>query len=192
MVREPGFFVELVELGALLVLAVWVARLRARGRRLAREGIDLSLAVVTVQSWAAQEIRALRSEFTVARVNDSAAEVMARRAEARAASAAPLPKLEDEEPRDTVAMAAPGTPAETPSDEDATTVIDRDPPMYAARFRALRPSAPLAHPDLIGCEDIADEAAPLRLGADESTPPRRGRSAVLVPAFRDPPPGERA
>jgi hypothetical protein len=44
--------------------------------------------------------------------------------------------------------------------------------------------APLAHPDLIGYEDIADEAARPRLGPDEVTPPRRGRAAVLVPIFQ--------
>jgi hypothetical protein len=43
--------------------------------------------------------------------------------------------------------------------------------------------APLAHPDLIGSEDHADEAARTRLGPDEQTPPRRGRAALLVPAF---------
>ena len=46
--------------------------------------------------------------------------------------------------------------------------------------------APLAHPDLIGSEDIADEALPLRLGPDDKTPPRRGRAAVLVRAYRGP------
>jgi hypothetical protein len=44
--------------------------------------------------------------------------------------------------------------------------------------------APLAHPDLIGSEDIADEA--LRLGSEDKTPPRHGRAAVLVRAFRAP------
>jgi hypothetical protein len=39
---------------------------------------------------------------------------------------------------------------------------------------------------LIGCEDVADEAARPRLGPDEKTPPRRGRAAVLVPAYREP------
>jgi hypothetical protein len=48
------------------------------------------------------------------------------------------------------------------------------------------PRAPLAHADLIGSEDIADEAARPRLGPEDKTPPRRGRAAVLVPAFRGP------
>jgi hypothetical protein len=46
--------------------------------------------------------------------------------------------------------------------------------------------APLAHPDLIGSEDIADEAAPMRLGPEDKTPPRHGRAAVLVRAFQGP------
>jgi hypothetical protein len=46
--------------------------------------------------------------------------------------------------------------------------------------------APLAHPDLIGSEDIADEAAPLRLGPEDKTPPRHGRAAVLMRAFQGP------
>ena len=50
----------------------------------------------------------------------------------------------------------------------------------------MRPPAPLAHPDLIGSEDIADEAAPARLGPDELTPPRRGRAAMLVSTHREP------
>ena len=48
------------------------------------------------------------------------------------------------------------------------------------------PRAPLAHPDLIGSEDIADEVAPLRLGPEDKTPPRHGRAAVLVRAFQGP------
>jgi len=131
----------------------------------------------------------------VARVNDSAVEVMARRAEAREAQAAttgPVPALEDDldEQRDTVAMPAPGAPTEAPSEEEATSVFDRDPPMYAARFLTMRPPAPLAHPDLIGCEDIADEASRPHLGTDEITPPRRGRSALLVSAFCAPAQGD--
>ena len=46
--------------------------------------------------------------------------------------------------------------------------------------------SPLAHPDLIGSEDIADEAALLRLGPEDKTPPRHGRAAVLVRAFQGP------
>ena len=44
--------------------------------------------------------------------------------------------------------------------------------------------APLAHPDLIGSEDIPDEA--LRLGPEDKTPPRHGRAAVLARAFQGP------
>jgi len=183
--------VEIAAIALFAGLSREVLQLRARGRRIDRDVMELSRTVGAVQGWAAQELRALRSEFTVARVNDSAVEVMARRAEARAASAAPAAELEDdlEEQRDTVAMPAPGAPTATPGDEDATSVFDRDPPMYAARFLTMRPPAPLAHPDLIGCEDIADEVDRSYLGPDETTPPRRGRSALLVPAFRGPEPG---
>ena len=58
---------------------------------------------------------------------------------------------------------------------DTTTVLDPVPPMYA-RHGTMRPAAPLAHPDLIGSEDIADEVARLSLGPDELTPPRLLRS----------------
>ena len=64
-------------------------------------------------------------------------------------------------------------------DGDATTVFDAEPPRYAARSVALRPPpllAPLAHPDLIGSEDIADEAARPSLGPEEPTPPRGMRA----------------
>lgn len=190
-----------VEIALFAALSREVMRLRARGQRRDRDVMELSRTVATVQGWAAQEFRALRSEFTVARVNDSAVEVMARRAEARearapsAASVAQLPALEDDpdEQRDTVAMPAPETLTaphdDDDDDEDATSLFDREPPIYAARFLTLRSPAlrpHLAHPDLIGCEDIADEADRAYLAPDETTPPRRGRAALLVPTFRGP------
>ncbi len=186
-----------VEIALFAALSREVMRLRARGQRRDRDIVELSRTVATVQGWAAQEFRALRSEFTVARVNDSAVEVMARRLEARearapsAASVAQFPELEDDpdEQRDTVAMPAPETLTAPLDDEDATSLFDREPPIYAARFLTLRspaPRPPLAHPDLIGCEDIADEADRAFLTPDETTPPRRGRAALLVPTFRGP------
>ncbi len=187
----------LVVLLALAALAARTARLHTRERRLTRDIVELSRTVAAVQGWAAQEFRAVRDEFTVARVNESAARVMAQRAQERVATAEATPELEDDldEQRDTVAMAAPETPTAPPDDEDATTVFDREPPLYAARFLTLRspaPRPPLAHPDLIGCEDIADEANHPHLGQDEMTPPRRGRAALLVPAFRGPEQGDTA
>ena len=181
-------------LAVLAVLVMRVARLVARERCLTRDIVETSRSVAAVQRWTAQELRSIRDEFNVARVNDSAAEVTARRAEARSAAAvpvAPAPELEDdpEEPRDTVATPAPVTPTAEPGDEDATSIFDREPPLYAARHRTMRPPAPrepLAHPDLIGCEDIADETDHPYLAPDETTPPRRGRAALLVPAFRGP------
>jgi hypothetical protein len=197
MAREAVFMVGLVALGALFALAVQIARLRTRVLGHERAGAELSRTVAAVQGWAAQELRALRSEFTVTRVDASAARVTEQRAQKRVATAETTPELEDspEDPRDTVAMAAPETPTAPPDDEEATTVFDRDPPRYAARFRTLRspaPREPLAHPDLIGCEDIADEANRLHLGPDETTPPRHGRAALLVPAFRGPEQGQTA
>jgi hypothetical protein len=187
MAREAVFVVGLVVLGALFVLAVQVARLRARVLRHERAGAELSRTVGTVQGWATRELRALRDEFTVARVDASAEEVLARLTTQRAAAPTLLSEsgLEDEGPRDTVAMPAPVAKPGN-DDGDATTFLDRVPPMYAKRSPLMRPPAPLAHSDLIGSEDAAEEAALSPLDPDELTPPRRGRSAVLVPAFRGP------
>jgi hypothetical protein len=181
-------------LAALVLLAVWVVRLRAWGRRTAREVMDLSVTVAAVQGWAAQELRALRSEFTVQRVDASAAKVLARPETRRAASPAATPQLEEDpdEQRDTVAMSA---PVAKPGDDDDETTFFEPVPLYAScspLIRAPAPREPLAHPDLIGCEDIADEANSPHLGPDETTPPRHGRAALLVPAFRGPEQGKTA
>ncbi len=71
-------------------------------------------------------------------------------------------------------------------DELTTARVERSAAEIGERRAALRPPtlAPLAHPDLIGSEDIADEVAYPRLGPEEKTPPRRGREAVLVPVFQ--------
>jgi hypothetical protein len=289
-------------------LAVWVVRLRAHGRHLAHDVTELSRTVAAMQGWAAQELRALRHEFTVARVDASAAEVEARLEKQRAASLAAAPSelaaleppatsekapgvavaaLEEEEPttfwtgtdaarvrteaeaggaprppqatpraallvavappasappfpspeagilaaglgrpksarvaprpptgvstaptlvsmqaqgkvsaspgrppepdedepRDTLAMLAPASPRwSSHEDGEATTLFDPNPPTYA-RLPPISPPAPLADPDLIGSEDIAEEAARLHLGPDEPTPPRRGRAALFLPAY---------
>jgi hypothetical protein len=161
---------------ALVLLAVWGHRLRARVLRRERAAAELARTVATVQGWATRELSALRDEFTVARVDASAEAALAR---------PPESGLEDdpEDRRDTVAMPA---PAAKPSNDDGdeTTVLEREPPMYAARSPLMRPPAPLADPDLTGSEDAAEEAALSPLDPDETTPPRRGRSAVLVRAFR--------
>jgi hypothetical protein len=163
---SPGVSVAfaLLVLGLLVVFALWIAHLRARERRLARDVADLLRTLATLQQWAAQEFRALRGEFTVARV----------------ALPLPLEGEEDdpEEKRDTVAMAAPGTPAPKPADEEgeATTFFTAEPPMYANRSELMRPPAPL--------DDLADEAACSHLGPDDKTPSRRGRTAMLVPVYR--------
>ena len=213
MQREAGFVVVVVVavVVALVVLAVYLARLRARVRRLERKAtpaeVQARLAAVeqvqtrlafevqtqarlaaAAQARGVTELRALRDEFTTARVEQSATAIGARRAEKRAEAAAPPSESTEapDEPRDTVAM-----PAPKPSSDDgeATTVFDLDPPVYAPRLAPMRPPAllaPLAHPDLIGSEDHADEAARSRLGPEELTPPRRGRASVLMPAFQGP------
>ncbi len=125
----------------------------------------------------------------MARVNDAAAHVLEPRAQTRAALAAPEfeeePELEEEpeDKRDTIATPTTAMPAPKPSDEDgeATTVLDL--PLYALRSALIRPPASLAHPDLMGGEDIADETAHPYLGPDETTPPRRGRAAMRVAAY---------
>ena len=158
--------VLVVLLLAQVILTLRVARIRSRVGRAERAQGELSRAVGTVQGWAEQQFRAVRGEFTVARVNDSADRVLELRARKRPASAAP--------------------PAPWEEDLEATrdTIAEPDPcPIYALRPTVMRPPAPLAYPDLIGAEDIAEEAAHPHLGPDEKTPPRRGRAAILVATY---------
>lgn len=137
MVRETGFVVvELVELGMLLVLVVWVAQLRARGRRMAREVNDLSRTVTTVEAWAVREIRALRD---AQRVDASALVVLEQIQQARAASPA-LALKPDDEPDERRELVAPSERAalELPAlelelkdeddDDDAQTEVWTGPP----------------------------------------------------------------
>jgi hypothetical protein len=194
--------VGLVVLGVLLVFAVLVARLRARVRRVERDGGETSRSVATVQGWAAKELKALRGQVTAIHANQTAEQLGDARASKRAPSSAAPPMLEEDRP--TLEMVAAPVEAE-PLEDEKTHVAARtvsifdadDPPMYAPRpeppaprrprrTETIRPPAPLAHPDLIGSEDIADEATRARLGPDELTPPRRGRAAVLVPSYREP------
>jgi hypothetical protein len=167
--------VLLVLLVAQGMLTMRVARIRSRVGRLEREHGELSRTVATVQGWAEQQFRAVRGEFTVARVNDSAARIRELRAnKPQTPPASPSPPEDDlEDRRDTIAAPDPRN-----DDGDVTSVIDSAPPLYAAR--AL---APLEYPDLIGAEDIADEAAHPHLGPDEKTPPRRGRAAMLIATY---------
>ena len=183
---EAVLVVGLIVLGALVALAVHVAWLRARVLRHEHSNAELSRSIATVQGWAAVELRALRHEFTVARVDASAAVALAQLERRREAVPAPPPEPEDdpEERRDTVAMPAPA--AEHGDDDgEETAFLDPLPPMYASRSPLIRPPAPLAHSDLSDSEDAADEAARAHLDPEEKTPPRRGRSALMVPAFRE-------
>lgn len=187
-----------VSIGALLALAVLLARLRARVRRAERNARDLSRTVATVESWADKELKALRGQVTAIHVNQTAGAIGERLAQKRAQLSAEPPRPEEED-RPTLEM-VPSYGDDAPSDDEATRVAPRssrlldDPPTYAARpappphrpprrAETMRPPAPLAHPDLIGCEDIADEAARPRLGPEDKTPPRRGRAAVLLPVY---------
>ncbi len=213
MPSEAGFVVVVVVVVvvALAVLAVHVARLRERVRRLERKATPaevmsrlaaaelgqtrLTFEVQTqarlaaaAQSRSVTELRALRDELATARVEQSATAIGARRADKRAEAEAA------DEQRDTMAMPAPASSASSASkpgndDGEATRILDPGPPIYPPRSAPMRPQAllaPLADPDLIGSEDIADEAGRSRLGPDELTPPRRGRAAVLVPVFHAP------
>jgi hypothetical protein len=134
--------------------------------RVEREHGELSRTVAKVQGWAEQQLRAVRGEFSVARVNDSADRVRDLRVQL---------EEDPEATRDTIA-----TPDLGDDDTAVTRVFDAEPPIFALRPTVMRPPAPLAYPDLIGAEDIAEEAAHPHLGPDEKTPPRRGRAAMLV------------
>jgi hypothetical protein len=202
-------------IGAFGAIAVLVAQLGPRVRHLEREAMmptvdqqrfatleqaqaRLALEVQTqarlaaaAQAQGVTELRALRDEFTTARVEQSATVIGARRAEKRAAAAARVSEITDEpqEERDTVAMPAPSPSGLRPKPGDdqgeATTVLGAEPPIYA-RVAPQRPQlAALAHADLIGSEDIADEAGPRRLGPEDKTPPRRGRASMLLPVFHE-------
>jgi hypothetical protein len=154
--------VLVILLVAQAILTLRVARIRSRVGRVERAHGEVSRAVATVQGWAEQQLRAVRGELTVARVNDSADRVLELRARKHQAFTEPEEDLEAT--RDTIA-----TPDLCP--------------IYALRPTVMRPPAPLAYPDLIGAEDIAEEAAQLHLGPDEKTPPRRGRAAMLVATY---------
>jgi hypothetical protein len=77
-------------------------------------------------------------------------------------------------------VAAPG-PKVHGDDDETTTVLN--PPRYAGRATGNPTVEPLAHADLIGSEDISDEAARPSSGPDEETPPRPRRGRVLVEIY---------
>lgn len=203
MVQAVFVVVGLVVLGALVAFAVRDGRLRARVRRVEREGGELSRSVATVQGWAARELKALRGQVTAIHANQTAGQLGDGHASKRAPSSAAPPMLEEDRPTlEMVAVpleAAPSEDEETHVSRRSQSIFDDDdlpmfaplpeppPPMrWSRRAAPMLPPAPLAHPDLIGSEDIADEAAPARLGPNEQTPPRRGRASVLVPSYREP------
>jgi len=144
-----------------------------------------------VQEWAAREVTALRDDFRIARVDQSAAEVLARLAQKRAASAAPPPEpTEEEDPeerRDTIAMPAPSAPALRPFDEEGepTSVYGKAPRLPPVRLEPMRPPPPRARPTEAGTEDDAAEASRVRLGPNDPTP-RRARASMVLPKYVDP------
>jgi hypothetical protein len=194
--------VGFVVLVAIVAIAVHLARLRARLGRVERASGNLSRSVATVEGWAGAELKAIRGQLTAIHVNQTADQIGERLAHKRAQPSGPPPMLEEDRPTLEMLPSYSDDTPDAPSEDEATHVAPRsarlfeEPPMYAARpappprrtesMRPPAPLAPLAHPDLIGCEDIADEAARPRLGPEEKTPPRRGRAAVLVPAYRGP------
>ena len=161
----------LLVLASLVALVVRTARLRARVRRLERDGAHLSRTVANVQGWAQQQIGAVRGELSVARMNDAAVIVV----EDARKPAAPAARAVDEDPeatRDTLAI-----PAPTPR----------------ARYGQVLEMVPSYPDDIVG-EDESTEVAPRSAGglkeatrydprpADLSK--RQGRAAILVPTFR--------
>ena len=178
------FFVVLIllfllALAAQAMLSTRIANIFFRVDRLERKHGELSHSLVAVHGWAEREFGAVRSEFVGAQV--SAADLTPTPTLTPSPTPSPSPTLKEdpEDQRDTLT-----TPAPKPGDEDGdeTTFFAASPPVYARRSGLIRPPAPLAHADLIGSEDIADEAAYPRLGPDEKTPPRHGRVAKLATA----------
>jgi hypothetical protein len=155
-----------VVLGLIVALLIRTARLRA---------------VANVQGWAQQELRAVRGELAVSRMNDSAAEILVQEAQTRAALPAPPPEADDdpEDRRETIAMPAPTEPART-RDEGSGQVLEMVP----------------SYSDDTTNEDEATHVAPrsARVLKEPKTydprptelSQRRGRAAILVPTFRAP------
>jgi hypothetical protein len=119
-----------------------------------------------------------------------------------------LPRAEpadDQRPTMEMERPPPGCALPTASaDEDELTEAEQtrvmqnpsqraaSPPMYAPRRPphppprplTIRPPAPLADLNLIGTEDIADEAARPKLGPEDETPPNGMRTSMCIPACR--------
>ncbi|MFS8071245.1 MAG: hypothetical protein ACMG6S_33165, partial [Byssovorax sp.] len=86
-----------------------------------------------------------------------------------------------EEPRDTLTTVLESSNV----DGEEAPLSEPDAPIATKRVPILRPPAPLAHPDLIGSEDIAEEAAAPRLVLEEQTR-RDTRAARQMPVHPAP------
>ncbi len=137
MVQPVYVVFGFVSMGALLALAVLLARLRARVRRVERNGRDLSRTVATVEGWADKELNGLRGQVTAIHVNQTAGAIGERLAHKRAQPSAEPPRPEEED-RPTLEM-VPSYGDDAPSEDEATHVAPRsarlfdDPPTYAPR-----------------------------------------------------------
>ena len=169
---EVAVFALLV-IGLVAALLFRTARLRARVRRLEREGAQLSRTVANVQGWAQQQLGAVRGELAVFCMNDSAADIVVQAAQKRSPSPA-LPSEVDDDPdatRETIAMPAPrghsGQVLEmVPSYSDRADGEEEEVTQSGARSARLLKEPKRYDPR----------------PADLSQ--RQGRAAILVPAFR--------
>jgi hypothetical protein len=226
MERDAGFVVGVVVLGALLALAVLVARLRGRARRLERgaatqaqvlaaeqsrlttleqeQARALERLAAVEQAQVAAGVRGLGDELTIARVDESAAQVGARLDAAGTASAPSIEVHEDEgktpvgageeveedtrhwteddaapptPPRDTIAMLAPSASSSGDDDGEATTVLEREPPRYGRPGPHLARMHPPEYESRRGFDGVPEAVSGRRLRPDEETP---GRSLMVA------------
>jgi hypothetical protein len=163
----------LLVLASVVALVVRTARLRARVRRLEREGAQLSRTVANVQGWAQQQLGAVRCELSVARMNEAAV-ILVDDARKLAAPAAPPVDEDPEATRDTLAI-----PAPTPR----------------ARSGQVLEMVPSYPDDTVGEEEPTEVDTRSAGGLKEATrydprpaelSHRQGRAAILVPTFRAP------
>ena len=117
---------------AVVVLAVGVVRLRAREGATTRAVGDLSLSLKDVRNWVEDEIRSLRSEFTVARVDASAAE-LARRGKPSAAARAPNPEPDAPKVRDEPTALNPPATSEKATEVGADAALEEEPTTFWTR-----------------------------------------------------------
>jgi hypothetical protein len=118
----------------------------------------------------AEEIKGLRSDLQEERLARAATAAVEKFSAQQAKRGAPV---------------SPAAPIDRADEDEITHAVVVPLPQYAPR-----PPAPLAHPDLIGSEDAADEAASRKLGPEEETPPRGSRASRSIPVYRPDPTNE--